>query len=62
MNTIKEFTNIPMNKIIEPEWDIRKTNKGDDDSDNNNFAALVQSIKKDGIISPIMVSKTATSD
>jgi ParB family chromosome partitioning protein len=61
MNTT-EFKNIPIDKIIQPDWDIRRDTKSDDDSDNNNFAGLVQSIKKDGIISPIMVSKTTTSD
>jgi len=52
-----EFSRIPIDKIIEPEWDIRQNTKSDDDSDNNNFAGLVQSVKKDGIINPITVSK-----
>ena len=57
ITTTTEFSRIPIDKIIEPEWDIRQNTKGDDDSDNNNFAGLVQSIKKDGIINPITVSK-----
>ena len=63
MTTTKEFKNIPIDKIIEPQWNIRKNTKVDnDDSDNNNFAAFVQSIKKGGVISPITGSKTTTSD
>ena len=57
ITTTTEFSRIPIDKIIEPEWDIRQNTKSDDDSDNNNFAGLVQSIKKDGIINPITVSK-----
>lgn len=52
-----EFKNIPIDKIIEPKWDIRQTTKKDADSDNNNFAGLVQSIKTDGVLNPIIVSK-----
>jgi ParB family transcriptional regulator, chromosome partitioning protein len=52
-----EFKNIPIDKIIEPKWDIRQTTKNDADSDNNNFAGLVQSIKTDGVLNPIIVSR-----
>lgn len=54
MTTTKEFKNIPIDKIIEPEWDIRKDTK--DDNDNSNLNGLVQSIKKDGVINPITVT------
>ena len=52
-----EYKNISIDEIIEPEWDIRKDSKDDDDHDLN---GLVQSIKKDGVIQPIIVSKTKT--
>ena len=51
MNTT-EFKNIPIDKIIEPKWDIRKDTKDDDYSDNSNLNGLVQSIKKDGSNQP----------
>ncbi|MGE5634495.1 MAG: ParB N-terminal domain-containing protein [Deltaproteobacteria bacterium] len=54
MNTT-EFKNIPIDKIIEPEWGIRKDTKDDDYSDNSNLNGLVQSIKKDGVINPIII-------
>jgi ParB family transcriptional regulator, chromosome partitioning protein len=53
MNNIFDSKNISIDKIIEPDWDIRKDTK-DDDSDLN---GLIQSIKKDGVIQPIIVSK-----
>jgi ParB-like chromosome segregation protein Spo0J len=56
-----EFKNIPIDKIIEPKWDIRLSTKQDADSDNNDFAGLVQSIRIDGIINPIIVSKNEMS-
>ena len=59
MNTA-QFKNISIDKIIEPEWDIRQNTKQDADSDNNDFAGLVQSIKIDGMIHPIIVSKKGT--
>jgi ParB/RepB/Spo0J family partition protein len=55
-----ELKIIPIDKIIEPNWDIRQTTKNDSDSDNNNFAGLVQSIKTDGVLNPIIVSKNGT--
>jgi ParB/RepB/Spo0J family partition protein len=58
--TATDNPKIPIDKIIEPEWDIRQDTKSDKDSDNNNFAALVQTIKKHGVIQPIVVSKTET--
>ena len=61
MNTTTEFKNIPIDKIIEPEWDIRKDTKDDYYSDNSDINGLVQSIKKDGVIQPIIVSKTETA-
>jgi ParB family transcriptional regulator, chromosome partitioning protein len=59
MNQV-EYKNISIDKIIEPEWDIRQNTKQDVDSENNDFAGLVQSIKIDGIINPITVSKNET--
>ena len=38
-----EYKNISVDEIIEPEWDIRKDTKDDDENDLN---GLVQSIKK----------------
>jgi ParB-like chromosome segregation protein Spo0J len=50
MNNIFDSKNISIDKIIEPDWDIRKDTK-DDDSD---LYGLIQSIKKDGVIQPII--------
>lgn len=52
-----EYKNISIDEIIEPEWDIRKDTK---DNDENDLNGLVQSIKKDGVIQPIIVSKIRT--
>ncbi|HSF49558.1 MAG TPA: ParB/RepB/Spo0J family partition protein [Nitrososphaeraceae archaeon] len=52
-----EFKTIPIDEIIEPEWDIRKDMRDDYYSDNSDLNGLVQSIKKDGVIQPIIVSK-----
>lgn len=60
MNKV-EYKNISIDEIIESEWDIRQNTKQNVDSDNNDFAGLVQSIKIDGMINPIRVSKKGTN-